>query len=88
MKTREFIASKMEIFYKEVETKMKGQKTRLQSRNLNKIFKNLNKKIFGFNKKYHADMFSMAVRGGKAFAAKQTLKELRKRIFRLKALKK
>ena len=30
MKTRKSIASKMEIFYKEVETKRKGQKTRLQ----------------------------------------------------------
>ena len=30
MKTRKSIASKMEIFYKEVETKRKGQKTGLQ----------------------------------------------------------
>ena len=36
MKTRKSIASKMEIFYKEVETKRKGQKTRLQT---NKEFK-------------------------------------------------
>ena len=30
MKTRKSIASKMEIFYKKVETKRKGQKTGLQ----------------------------------------------------------
>ena len=33
-------------------------------------------------------MFSTAVRGGKAFAAKQKLRELKKRIFRLKAMEK
>ena len=31
-------------------------------------------------------MFSTAVRSGKAFAAKQKLRELKKRIFRLKAM--
>ena len=33
-------------------------------------------------------MLFMAVRGGKAFAADQKLRELMKRIFRFKALKK
>ena len=33
-------------------------------------------------------MFSTAVRGGKAFAAEQKLRELKKRMFRLKFLKK
>ena len=33
-------------------------------------------------------MFSTAVRGGKAFAAEQKLRELKKRIFRLKAMEK
>ena len=33
-------------------------------------------------------MFSAAVRGGKAFAAEQKLKEKKKRIFRLKAMEK
>ena len=33
-------------------------------------------------------MLSTAVRGGKAFAAQQKLRELKKRIFRLKALEK
>ena len=36
MKTRKSIASKMEVFYEEVETIRKGQKTRLQT---NKEFK-------------------------------------------------
>ena len=33
-------------------------------------------------------MFSTAIRGGKAFAAEQNIRELKKRIFRLKSLEK
>ena len=73
----------MEVFHRDVENKRKGIKTRLQ-RDLQ--FKQ--EKIFDLNKKYNVDMFSMAVRGGKAFAAEQKIIELKKRIFRLKSLKK
>ena len=73
MKPRKFIANKMEISYKEVEEKRKGQKTRLQT---DQEFKE--KKIFEPNKKYSVDMFSTTVRGGKAFAAEQKLRELKK----------
>ena len=83
MKSRKSILNKMEIFYKEVEGKRKGQKTRLQT---DQEFKQ--KKIFDLNKKYNVDMFLTVVRGGKAFAAEQKLRELKKRIFRLKAMKK
>ena len=83
MKSRKSILNKMKIFYKEVESKRKGQKTRLQT---NQEFKQ--KKIFDMNKKYNVEMFSTAVRGGKAFAAEQILRELKKRNFRLKAMKK
>ena len=38
------------------------------------------------NKKFNVDIFSTAVRGGKAFAAEQIITELKKGIFRLKAL--
>ena len=41
------------------------------------------KKIFAFN----VDMFSITVRGGKAFAAEQKLRELKKRLSRLLVLK-
>ena len=44
------------------------------------------KKIFALNKKYNVDMFSTAVRGGKAFAAEQKLRELKKRLSRLLVL--
>ena len=82
MKSRKSIANKIDIFYKEIEEK-KVQKTRLQT---DQEFKQ--EKIFELNKKYNGEMFSTTVRGGKAFAAKQKLRELKKRIFRLKALEK
>ena len=64
MKSRKSISNKMEMFYKEIESKRKGKKTRLQT---NQEFKQ--EKIFDLNKKYNVDMFSTAVSGGKAFAA-------------------
>ena len=44
--------------------------------------------MFELNKKYNVDIFSTAVRVGKAFATEQKLRELKKIIFRLKALEK
>ena len=41
------------------------------------------KEIFDLNKKYNVEMFSTAVRVGKAFAAKQKLRELKKRLSKL-----
>ena len=38
------------------------------------------------NKKYDFDIFSTAVRCGKEFVAEQKLRELKKRIFKLKAM--
>ena len=73
----------MEIFYKEVEGKRKGKKARLQTK---QEFKQ--NKIFDLNKKYNVGIFSTAVRGGKGFAAEQKLRELKKRLFRFKAMKK
>ena len=76
MRSRKSVANKMEIFYKEVEEKRKGQKTGLQT---DQEFKE--KKIFELNKKYNIDNFSTVVRGGKAFAAEQKLTEFKKKNF-------
>ena len=43
--------------------------------------------MFDLNKQYNVDMCSSVVRGGKVFTTDQKLRELKKRIFRLKALK-
>ena len=66
----------MGSFYKEVEDKRKGRKTRPQT---DPEFKQ--KKIFDLDKKRIVTMFSTAIRGGKAFAAEQEIRELKKRIF-------
>ena len=81
MKNRSLIPLKLEKFYKEVANKRKNKKMRLQT---DLEFKQ--KKILALNKKYNVDMFSTAVRGGKAFAAEQKLRELKKRLSRLLVL--
>ena len=78
MKNRSLIPLKLEKFYKEVASKRKNKKMRLQT---DLEFKQ--KKIFLLNKKYNLDMFSTAVKGCKAFAAEQKLRELKKRLSRL-----
>ena len=84
MKSRKNIAYKLEMFYKKIKTKRKkGEKIRLQT---NLEFKH--KKIFNLNFKCNIDMFSTAIRGGKAFAAEQKFWGLKKRIFCLKSLEK
>ena len=83
MKLRKSILNKMEIFYKDIENKIKGQKMRLQA---DQEFKQ--RKIFNLNNEYNLEMFSTAVRGGKAFAAEQKLRELKKGYQNLKQLKK
>ena len=81
MKNRSLIPLKLEQFYKDVAAKRKNKKMKLQT---DLEFKQ--KKIFDLNKKYNVDMFSTAVRGGKAFASEQKLRELKKRISKLLAL--
>ena len=83
MKNRSLIPFKLEKFYKEVANKRKNKKTRLQT---DLEFKQ--KKILALNKKYNVDMFSTAVRGGKAFAAEQKLREFNERLGRLLVLQK
>ena len=72
MKNRSLIPLKLEKFYKEVANKRKNKKMRLQT---DLEFK-------------HVDMFSTAIRGGKAFAAEHKLRELKKRLSRLLAIQK
>ena len=83
MKNRSLIPLKLEKFYKEVANKRKNKKTRQQT---DLEFKQKN--IFALNKKYNVDMFASAVRGGKAFAAKQKLRKLKKILSRLLVLQK
>ena len=82
VKWRRFIANKMYNFYKEVNEKRYNKHTRLQT---DKEF--IQNEIKMLNEKYIFRMFLTSVRGGKAFSTKQKIRELKKRIFRVKSLK-
>ena len=80
MRKRSNLANKLEIFYKEIETKRnKNEKLRVQT---DKEFQQ--NEIKKLNLKYNVEMFSTRLRGGKAFAAEQKIRELKKVIFKTK----
>ena len=80
MKSRRNLASKLEIFYKEIQKKRpNNEKMRLQTDQ--EFQQNEIKKL---NQKYNVEMFSTRLRGGKAFAAEQKIRELKKVIFKTK----
>ena len=80
MKSRRNLASKLEIFYKEIQKKRpNNEKMRLQTDQ--EFQQNEIKKL---NQKYNVEMFSTRLRGGKAFAAEQKNRELKKVIFKTK----
>ena len=80
MKVRRNLASKLEIFYKEIQKKrLNNEKMRLQTDQ--EFQQNEIKKL---NQKYNVEMFSTRLRGGKAFAAEQKIRELKKVIFKTK----
>ena len=79
MRKRSNLANKLETFYKEISIKRKNDKMRLQTDQ--EFQQNEIKKI---NAKYNVEMFSSRIRGGKAFAAEQKIRELKKVIFKTK----
>ena len=80
MKVRKNLGSKLEIFYKEIQKKrLNNEKMRLQT---DQEFQQ--KEIKKLNRKYNVEMFSSRLRGGKAFAAEQKIRELKKVIFKTK----
>ena len=46
------------------------------------------RKIFKLNKKFNVEMYSTNLRGGKAFAAEQKIRELKKTLLRSKRMEK
>ena len=82
MKSRKQICQKLEQFYKEVKGKRQGKKMRLQ---VDQEFQQT--KIKDLNKLNNVDMFSTSVRGGKAFAAKRKIRELKTRVAQLNGQK-
>ena len=80
MRARKNLSNKLEIFYKEIQKKrVNKEKMRLQTDQ--EFQQNEIKKL---NQKYNVEMFSTRLRGGKAFAAEQKIRELKKMVFKTK----
>ena len=80
MRTKNNLFKKIEEFYKEIDDKrIKNETMRLQ---VDLEFHQ--NKIKELNKKYNVDMFSTKIRGGKAYAAEQKIREFKKILFRIK----
>ena len=75
---------KLELFYQEIEPK-RDQKQEMRLQTDLEFLQNEIKKL---NKKYNVDMFSTKLRGGKAFAAEQKIREFKKLLFKSKRLHK
>ena len=82
MKSRKQIRQKLEQFYQDMKEKRKGKKMRLQ---VDQEFQQL--KINELNKQNNVQMLTTSLRGEKAFAAEQKIKELKTRISKLKGQK-
>ena len=82
IKSRKQIRQKLEEFYRDVRSKRKGQKIRLQ---VDKEFQQV--KIKDLNDLNNVEMFSTSIRGGKAFAAEQKIRELKSRTSKLHSQK-
>ena len=72
----------MTLFYNDIKNKRSGE-MRLQTDQ--EFQQNNTKKL---NKEYDLEMYSTKLRGGKAFAAEQKIRELRKSLLRNKHMKK
>ena len=84
MRKKSNLVQKMELFYKEIEQK-RNQKEKMRLQVDLEFQQNEIKKL---NQKYNVEMFSTKIRGGKAFAAEQKIREFKKILFRSKRLHK
>ena len=82
MKSRRQIRQRLEEFYEEVESKRKSKKMKLQ---VDQEFQQI--KVKDLNELNYVEMSSTSLRGGKAFAAEQKIKELKTRISKLNGQK-
>ena len=82
MKSRIQILQKLKLFYDDVRNKRKEKRMRIQVDN---EFHQV--KIKDLNDENNVKIFTTAVRGGKAFAAEQKIRELKTRISKLNTQK-
>ena len=83
MRSRRQIWQKLEQFYEEVKEKRKGKKMKMQ---VDQEFQQL--KIKDLNRENNVEMFSTSLRGGKAFATEQKIRELKKGVALLNSQRK
>ena len=84
MKKRDLLSKKMELFYNDIsEKRPKNMRMRLQT---DLEFKQ--NKIKNLNSKFNNEMFSSKVRDGKAFAAEQKIRDLKRLLLKSKNNKK
>ena len=76
MKSRHLLAQKMELFYRDIQPKRqqvaKNERMRMQTNS--EIQQNEIKRL---NKKYNVEMFSLHVRGAKAYPTEQKIREFK-----------
>ena len=84
MKKRSNLVNKLEIFYREIQPKRReNERMRLQT-----DLEFQQNEIKKLNLKYNVEMFSSRLRGVKAFAAEQKIREFKKILFKSKRLHK
>ena len=71
MRKKSNLWQKLEIFYKEINSKQRNKNERMRLQTDLEFQQNEIKKL---NKKYNVEMFSSRTRGGKAFAAEQKIR--------------
>ena len=82
VRSGEQISQRLKQFYEQLKDKRKGKEMKLQ---VDQEFQQ--QKIKDLNKQNNVKMFSTSLRGGKAFAAEQKIRELKTRISKLKGQK-
>ena len=82
MRSRKQILQKMKLFYDEIKNKRKNKTMRLQ---VDHEFQQV--KIKDLNYQNNVEIITTFVRGGKAFAAEQKIRELKSRISKLNSQK-
>ena len=80
MKKRHLLARKMELFYQDIaEKRPKNKKMRLET---DLEFQQI--EIKKLNSKFNVEMFSSKIRGGKAFAVEQKIRDLKRLLLKSK----
>ena len=82
MKNRSLLAGKMKLFYTDIKDKRTGRMCLQTDKEFDQ------NKIKKLNKKFDVEMHRTNLRGGKAFVAKQKIRELKKNLQRIKRIEK